>query len=78
MKKNESIWHRLTAGLDAQTKKRKFWYEFLPGVCAFKAISLGRIRKMWLVGKQHLVLYRNFEDKCTISWISESQLIERP
>jgi hypothetical protein len=80
-KKNESIWHKLTAGIPATATKKKYYYEICPGL-GFKAVSLGRTRDRWFSCKEVLVLYRNNlnpqNSYCYIDWISENQLIERP
>jgi hypothetical protein len=75
MKANESIWHALTAGIDTKAKRKKLWYEILPGALAYKAITLGRIRK-FLGSTQFLILYHDGK-KCCIEWILKSQLLER-
>lgn len=56
--------------------KKKIWYEYCPGV-VFKAVIL-KTRKTWLLGTQHLVIYRNdIYNYCVKLWTDESQLIER-
>lgn len=58
--------------------KRKIWYEWCPG-CAFKGVSIST-RKLWLIGVQHLVVWRNDVVKkpyCTREWISEDLLFDR-
>jgi len=79
-KKNESIWHALTAGIPVNAEKKKYYYEICPGV-GFKAVSLGRTRERWLSSREHLVLYRNNlnpqNSYCYIDWIPETLLIER-
>lgn len=76
MKKNESIWHRLTAGLDTKAKRTKLWYEIIPSVYALEAITLGRKRKF--LGKtQCLILYRDVDKKCIVEWVLLSNLVNR-
>lgn len=75
MKRNESIWHALTAGIDAKTERKKLWYVILPGIYVYAAVTLGRTRK--LLERQHLILFRNENSECKIGWVSESELMER-
>jgi hypothetical protein len=79
MKKNESIWHRLTAGLDAKAERKKLWYLIIPCVAAIPAITLGRTRKgFWnWIGTQSLILYRNDNNECVISWVSVLEICDR-
>jgi hypothetical protein len=77
-----NIWNKLTIGISrpAVNHKRKLWYEYVPGVLAFPAVTFGRKRKLLFGKTQYLIIYRYdiFEKtRCVIEWIDESRLIER-
>jgi hypothetical protein len=78
-KKNESIWHLLTAGLDVNNKTL-YWYEMCPGV-GFKAVSFGRTRSTWFNGTEYLIAYRNSLNSANpyivVDWVNESLLVKR-
>ena len=82
-KKDESIWHFLSPGLGEFTlPKRELWYEQIPGVMAFPAVTLGKKRKTLFGKTETLVLYR-YGDKrdkdttCKVAWVRASELCER-
>lgn len=83
MKRGINIWHKLNGGLRTDVEKtgtkRKLWYEIIPGVCAFEAITLGITKKRFWnwQGNKCLILYRDINNKCVIEWIPESQLCNR-
>ena len=79
MKKKNGIsyWNFLSAGTNG--KKRRWIFEVCPGI-GFMAVSLGRVRKTWFRGTEHLIMYRNGKGAPTpmfFDWVSESMLIER-
>jgi len=77
MKKNESIWHYLSPGLGEFTMpKRKIWYEIIPGIMAFKAVTLGKTR-MWFWKRETLILFRDIDDRCKFAWARPSEIGQR-
>ena len=77
-----NLWNKLTNGIDRPVvnHKRKLWYECIPGIMAFPAVTFGRKRKLWFRETEYLVIYRDNtykESHCVIAWIQESQLIIR-
>ena len=77
-----NIWNKLTVGIEPVFKmpKRKLWFECIPGVMAFPAVTFGRKRKLWFRKTEYLILYRDNtykESRCHIAWVPVSQLIDR-
>ena len=76
-KTNESIWHFLSPGLgEFILPKRKIWYEVVPGVLAFQAVTLGKTRK-WFWSEELLILFRDVDNTCKFAWIRPSETVNR-
>jgi hypothetical protein len=59
-------------------ENKLIWYIFCPG-CAFKGAII-KTRKTWLLGIQHLVMWRNDiynKRYCTLEWISDDLVFDR-
>lgn len=70
-------WNFLSNGTTGT--KSMWWYTVCPGV-GFKAVSLGKTRKTWFRGTEHLIMYRNNlakRNNIFFDWVSESDLMER-
>ena len=72
--KNRSYWNFMSAGTIG--KKTKWFFTIVPGV-GFRAVSLGKTRKLWFRKLEHLIMYRNHLNDVSFSWVEESLLIER-
>jgi hypothetical protein len=77
-----NIWNNLIFGIYRPIvgQKRKLWYQYMPGILAFRAVTFGRKRKLWFRETEYLILYRNDlgrKSYCKIAWIKESLLIDR-